>query len=199
METRIFLMRHGRVENPRGLLYGSLPGFPLSAAGKRGIRTLAEEMKDAVGAIRFLRSSPALRARETAEIASEVLGVENLAVDLRLAEWGMGTWEGKPLIEFQRRSGYYDRPLRTDGMEDLASLADRVIAAIEDARAACAGGSALLVSHREPLVAALLSLQNRPWEEIHDVDFPVASVWEIVYTDAKPVTIRKRFDHHADR
>ncbi|POX85133.1 histidine phosphatase family protein, partial [Mycobacterium kansasii] len=33
-ETRVHVVRHGEVHNPSGVLYGRLPGFHLSDAGR---------------------------------------------------------------------------------------------------------------------------------------------------------------------
>ncbi|TAL20130.1 histidine phosphatase family protein [Patescibacteria group bacterium] len=199
MNTTVYLLRHGRVENPSGVLYGTLPGFPLSEVGRRQINNLAEELKRSGVKILSVVSSPALRARETAEIVARAFGLPSVQIEERIGEWGMGRWVGGSVKEFKERSGYYGEPMRFDGLEPLRELAKRVQEAIDQYRQKFAGGSVLLVSHREPLVAALLSLQNRSWEEIHDTDFPVASVWEIVYTDAGEIaSIKKVFDHHAD-
>jgi len=43
----------------------------------------------------------------------------------------MGEWMGKPLKEFYEKSGYYSGEMKTDGMEPLYDLADRIINAIE--------------------------------------------------------------------
>ncbi len=34
-QTRVHVVRHGEVHNPDGVLYGRLPGFHLSEAGRR--------------------------------------------------------------------------------------------------------------------------------------------------------------------
>ena len=42
--TTIHVMRHGEVDNPRGLLYGRLPGFGLTPLGHDMARTVAEHL-----------------------------------------------------------------------------------------------------------------------------------------------------------
>ncbi|MFZ0242236.1 MAG: histidine phosphatase family protein [Desulfobacterales bacterium] len=63
-DTRLTLVRHGRVHNPEKIVYGRLPGFGLSRQGwvevEQAARTLSREALAAVYA------SPLLRARQTA-------------------------------------------------------------------------------------------------------------------------------------
>ncbi len=70
--------------------------------------------------------------------------------------------------------------MKTDGMEPLEDLADRVVGAITDAIKSCEG-DIIICSHREPMAAALVKLQNLPWPEIHNIDMPMASIWQLNY------------------
>ena len=47
MGTTIHLVRHGEVENPKGVIYGRLPGYHLSERGKRQAEQSADRLKDA--------------------------------------------------------------------------------------------------------------------------------------------------------
>src|ERR1700684_1368856 len=62
--TVVHLVRHGEVENPRGVLYGRIPGYHLSADG----RVMAKAAADFLAGrdVTVLRSSPLGRAPETA-------------------------------------------------------------------------------------------------------------------------------------
>jgi hypothetical protein len=44
MKTTILLIRHGEVENPRGIFYGGLPRFGLSVNGRRQAAAAAETL-----------------------------------------------------------------------------------------------------------------------------------------------------------
>ena len=63
--TRLTLVRHGHVHNPRKILYGRLPGFHLSPEGIRQARSVAHALKNRPLSAVF--SSPLLRARQTAD------------------------------------------------------------------------------------------------------------------------------------
>lgn len=63
--TRLTLVRHGHVHNPRKILYGRLPGFHLSPRGLREARSVAHALKSQP--LAAVISSPLLRARQTAK------------------------------------------------------------------------------------------------------------------------------------
>jgi broad specificity phosphatase PhoE len=66
--TTIYFVRHGSVENPDNIFYGTLPSFGLSAEGLRQARALQSFFSDKP--VNRIISSPLLRARQTArEIA----------------------------------------------------------------------------------------------------------------------------------
>jgi probable phosphoglycerate mutase len=97
--TTLLLVRHGETDwNADGLLQGHTDR-PLSDFGRRQARQLAEELEgepfDAIYA------SDLARARETAEIAGERLGLP-VAVDADLREKDWGTWEGLTAVERDR-------------------------------------------------------------------------------------------------
>ena len=63
--TTVHLVRHGEVENPRGILYGRIPGYHLSEEGRMMAKAAADFL--APRDVTVLRTSPLDRARETAE------------------------------------------------------------------------------------------------------------------------------------
>ncbi|MDF1497068.1 MAG: histidine phosphatase family protein [Patescibacteria group bacterium] len=176
---KVYLIRHGAVENPKEINYGTLPGWHLSEEGISQISELGTKIKDEGISPYIIVASPLERAQETATILSQALNVE-IKTDDRLLEWKMGEWMGKPLKDFYEKSGYYSEEMKTDGMEPLEDLADRVISAIADAIKLCKG-DIIICSHREPMAAALVKLQNPPWPEIHNIDMPTGSVWQLNY------------------
>ena len=88
---RLLLIRHGEsIANAEGRLQGHLD-IPLSDRGRRQAERLAERL--AVLSVKALYTSPLLRAKGTAEIMSERLG---LAIEQRAAlmERNVGELEG---------------------------------------------------------------------------------------------------------
>jgi probable phosphoglycerate mutase len=94
-----YLMRHAETEwNVENRLCGQFD-IPLSEAGRRQAKRLAGRLKSI--AFEGLYSSPLRRAMETANLISEVIGLEAI-VDERLIELGYGKWEGKTLAEVEK-------------------------------------------------------------------------------------------------
>jgi 2,3-bisphosphoglycerate-dependent phosphoglycerate mutase len=97
--TTLLLVRHGETDwNADGRLQGHTDR-PLSDFGRRQARQLAEEL--AAESLEAIYASDLARARETAEIVGERLGLPVvLEPDLREKDWG--TWEGLTAVERDR-------------------------------------------------------------------------------------------------
>ena len=94
--TTLLLVRHGETDwNADGRLQGQTDR-PLSDFGRRQARKLAGELADEE--LEAIYASDLVRARETAQIAGERLGLRVvLDPDLREKDWG--TWEGLTAVE----------------------------------------------------------------------------------------------------
>jgi broad specificity phosphatase PhoE len=161
--TVVHLVRHGEVDNPTGVLYGRLPGFVLSEAG----RHMAVLARDALKGrdVTIVRSSPLERAVETAAPIAAEFGVTPTTDD-RLIE-SANFFEGKT---FGVGDGSLRNPLvwrvlwnpfRPSWGEPYAEVAARVLAAIVDARDAAAGHEAVLVSHQLPIEIVRRNLEGQ--------------------------------------
>src|SRR6266508_81937 len=97
----LFLVRHGRVHNPRELAYGHLPRFRLDAEGRsQASRASAWLARAGVGA---LVSSPLLRARQTTGIIRGQAGPIPLHLDRRLRESELARfWQRLAWVEIAR-------------------------------------------------------------------------------------------------
>ena len=70
----VHLVRHGEVHNPDRILYGRLPGFHLSEAGRLMAKAAADYLADRD--VTVLKSSPLQRAVETAEPIAAEFGLQ---------------------------------------------------------------------------------------------------------------------------
>lgn len=97
--TTLLLVRHGETDwNAEGRLQGQTDR-PLNDYGRGQARRLAEELEGE--ALDAIYSSDLARARETAEIVGETLGLPvEIDRDLREKDWG--TWEGLTSVERDR-------------------------------------------------------------------------------------------------
>ena len=72
--TVVHLLRHGEVSNPRGVLYGRLPGYHLSEEGRLMAKAATAFL--AGRDVTVLRSSPLERALETAAPVAAQFGLD---------------------------------------------------------------------------------------------------------------------------
>lgn len=166
--TTIHLVRHGKVENPKGVIYGRLPGYHLSELGKQQAQAAAAHLKDA--AIGALWSSPMERAQETAAIINEPHGLEmitdeRLTETLNSFEGVRRTWRGillgHPLKWWRLRN-----PMRPSWGETFAQVKERTLEVVWQAAEAAGGNDVVIVSHQTPVLVARLALAKRrvpPW------------------------------------
>jgi len=149
--TRLFLIRHGRsVWNATGRIQGCADP-PLDGVGREQARQLAERLRQ--GTLVALYTSPLQRARETADIIGQVLGVE-VVPDERLKEYDVGditglTWEQitEQYPDVTRRWAEASESLEIPGEEGNGPFRERVVTAFDEIVARHEEGPAGVVAH----------------------------------------------------
>jgi 2,3-bisphosphoglycerate-dependent phosphoglycerate mutase len=133
--TTLLLVRHGETDwNAVGRLQGHTDR-PLSDFGRRQAQQLAEELEDEE--LEAIYSSDLARARETAELVHERLGLPVvLDPDLREKDWG--TWEGLTAVERDR--------VEFVG-ESTQQHQERILGALRRIAERHPGGRVLVVTH----------------------------------------------------
>jgi broad specificity phosphatase PhoE len=183
--TVVHLMRHGEVHNPEGVLYGRLDGFHLSDLGHEMARTVADHLAD--HDVTHVVASSLLRAQETATPIAEAHGLP-ITTDDRVIE-AANAFEGhlvggmRPL-DFAHPSHWRKlvNPLRPSWGEAYAEVADRMAAAIADARSAARGHEAVIVSHQLPIWTARNALMGkRLWHDPRKRECRLASLTTLTY------------------
>ena len=167
MGVTVHLVRHGEVENPKGVIYGRLPGYHLSERGKRQAAAAARHLQDAD--VATIWASPLERAQETAGAIAEPHGLE-IVTDDRLIESG-NTFEGVGrtvwhLVSNPAHWWRFRNPLKPSWGESFAEIRARMIEAITEAAAGAEGREIVVVSHQTPVLVARLALARRrvpPW------------------------------------
>ncbi|MGH3303319.1 MAG: histidine phosphatase family protein [Streptosporangiaceae bacterium] len=159
----VHLVRHGEVANPDRILYGRLPGFHLSEAGRLMAKSAADFL--AGHDVTVLRSSPLERALESAEPIAAEFGLP-VVVDDRLIEAanqfeGLRFGVGDGALRQPRYWRYLCNPFRPSWGEPYAEVATRMLAAVRDVAAAARGHEAVCVSHQLPIWVTRCSLMGR--------------------------------------
>lgn len=152
-------MRHGEVHNPRRVLYGRLPGFGLSADGRRMARQAAEYVHSLERPLGALVASPLQRTRESAQPFEELFGIE-AAIDERVIE-PTNVFEGRRMKRALVNPWNW-RHLRQPALpswgEPYEFIVTRMRAAMDDAWDAAASGDVVIVSHQLPIWMTHLSV-----------------------------------------
>ncbi|CAN5248233.1 histidine phosphatase family protein [soil metagenome] len=167
-DTVVHLLRHGEVHNPDGVLYGRRDGFHLSELGVK----MAEQVADTIKTrdITHLRSSPLERARETIAPLAAARGLE-VVTDERVIE-STNKFEGEQFgpganaLKKPSNWRYLWNPFKPSWGEPYTEVADRMMAAVHDAREAAAGHEAVIVSHQLPIWTTRLYAEKRSY--LHD-------------------------------
>ncbi len=190
--TIVHLVRHGEVDNPRGVLYGRMPDFHLSELGRR----MAVCVADFLGGndITHLVSSPLERAQETIEPLAEALHQE-VTLDERVIEAANdfeGLTVGKDPKQLLRPRMWPKlvNPLQPSWGEPYTEIAQRMRAAVTDARIAAAGHEAVIVSHQLPVWTARQSYEGRRlWHDPRKRECSLASVTSLNFVGDELVSL----------
>ncbi|HVV31341.1 MAG TPA: histidine phosphatase family protein [Mycobacteriales bacterium] len=182
--TIVHLLRHGEVHNPDGILYGRLPGFRLSAAGEQMAAVVATWFTghDVTG----LYTSPLERARQTVAPLEALFGLD-ATVEPRVIESendfeGTRFSVGDGALRDPKNWWRLRNPLRPSWGEPYAAIAERVLAAVYDARREQAGHEAIIVSHQLPVVCARRRAEgHRLWHRPDRRQCALASVTSFVF------------------
>ncbi|NAZ75366.1 histidine phosphatase family protein [Kineococcus sp. T13] len=150
--TRTALVRHGETDwNRDGRLQGR-SDVPLNDTGRAQARALAEAIAD--DGWTLVVPSPLSRARETAQLLAERLGIPLLPADDDLVERDFGEAEGMDREEIAQRYPAGERP-GTEAWEDLVARAG---GAVRRLRASHPDEHLLIVCHGTFIRAAVEGL-----------------------------------------
>ncbi len=183
--TVVHLLRHGEVENPKGVIYGRIPGFGLSEDGRMMAKAAADYLaeRDVVA----IFTSPLERAKETAEPLAERFSLEPI-VDERLIEpWnhfeGLVFGVGDGSLKRFEHWWYLRNPFTPSWGERYRLVAQRMLAAMSDARDAARGHEVVCVSHQLPIWVTRRSVEGkRLWHHPSNRECALASVTSFTFT-----------------
>jgi broad specificity phosphatase PhoE len=191
--TVVHLLRHGEVHNPTGILYGRLPGFHLSSAGRDQAEIVAKALADID--VTAVLASPLQRAQETAAPLAAVHGVEVRTDDglleaenrfegetVSIGSGALGSPRHWPLL--------YD-PFTPSWGEPYLRIAHRMLAAVHRARTLAEGHEAVCVSHQLPIwTLRRFVTGQRLWHDPRRRQCALASVTSLIFTGTEITQLR---------
>ncbi len=161
--ARLHLVRHGEVHNPSRVLYGRLPGYGLSADGRRMARQAAEYLHSLERPVSALVCSPLQRTQESAEPFTEIFGIEPV-IDDRVIE-PTNVFEGKRMARALVNPWNW-RHLRKPALpswgEPYADVVGRMNKAMTEVWEGADSGDVVIVSHQLPIWITHLAVAGLP-------------------------------------
>ena len=167
-------MRHGQAEsNVNRILAGRHMETHLTEYGRQQVMDSAKQLIKNI-AIEKVYTSPVIRTVETAQIVCQILGTE-YAIDERLYETEMGRLVGMNYEEITTKYGDvltrfysdYDPVLESFGVEAFASVKHRIMSLLDDLLYKHEDSNVLMVTHLDPIKAALATLLDLNQESLH--------------------------------
>jgi len=190
--TLVLLVRHGETPTTGKLLPGRARGLHLSDAGRAQAEAVAERLA-VLPTVDAIYSSPLERTRETAKPIAAVRQLP-ISVDRGLLEADIGEWTGLELKAVAKTPEWatvhsYPSGFRFPGGESFPEMQQRMVGAVDRLRAAHPGGVIVLVSHADPIKAAVAHALGTHLDLFQRIVISPCSVTTISYGDTGPTVL----------
>lgn len=201
---RLLMLRHGQTIWNAQRRYQGQSDVPLDETGLRQVQTLARHF--ASQHVDAIYSSDLQRAMQTAQPVAAALG-KPVVADSRLREVAFGAWEGLTYLDIQKRwpdeyAAWQHDPVThiPPGGENLAQVAQRVGAVVDEIRQKNEGQTVLLVAHGGALRAIICHALELPSHAFWRLSLSSGSLSELkLYSDTAVLTLFNDahvVDHH---
>ena len=178
MLTTIVLVRHGETDWNRDHRFQGHADIPLNATGQEQVRELADRLAGESFSVAY--TSPLRRARESAGLLAERLGIEVRSSDA-LKEVDVGTWSGLTTKEVEARfpEGFARwvewRCAGWSEGETYEELGRRVVDGLLEIAEEHDGEQVLAVTHGGPIRTAAAAALRLALDEVRDRVGPVGN------------------------
>jgi len=176
--TVLLLVRHAVTAHTGTVLTGRAPGISLSDEGRAQAEAVAARLANLP--IAALYTSPIDRTAETAAAIENVTGLPAQHLD-GVMEADFGDWTGETLLDLAQTDLWkvvQRAPSRVQfpGGESLAEMQARVVGALEGIVAAHPGEVVVVVSHADPIKAAIAAYTGMHLDHFQRILVSPASV-----------------------
>lgn len=190
--THILLIRHATTDWVGRWLAGRTPGISLNDQGRGQAQTLAKRL--AKTPLAAVYSSPLERAQETAAAIAAPHGLP-VRIDERLGEMDCGDWTGRNIEELRQTEQWRQLHLqpgstRFPGGESMLEAQARMVAALDQLRAAHLATTIAIVSHADPIKAAVAYYVGLPLDLCQRLAISTASITELSFSPYGPRLLR---------
>jgi probable phosphomutase (TIGR03848 family) len=186
--ARLLLIRHAVTDETGKVLSGRLPGRPLNPLGVEMANQLAERLS--MVKLAAVYASPLERTMETAAPLAANKGRQVVA-EPGLIETDYGSWSGRNLRSLYRLRLWQvvvssPSRIRFPGGESLLEMQQRMVATIEDLARRHRKQTIALVSHADPIKAAVSHYLGQPLDLFNRLDISPASVTILNLSTGRP-------------
>ncbi len=191
--TTVLLVRHGRTASTGKILPGRAPGLHLSATGQREASVAAERIAALSKSPAALYVSPLERTRETARPIAAALGLRP-RLTKGLLECDFGDWTGRTLSSLRRLPEWravQNSPstFRFPNGESFTEMQLRMWTTLEKIVLAHPNEMVVVVSHADPIKAAVTYAQGVPLDLFQRTVISTCSVSALAFTGSTPIVL----------
>lgn len=159
--TTIYLIRHGEVNNPKGIIYGRSVDVSLSEAGVDQVKDCAQRLREKGVEPSAIYTSPMRRAVQTARELARVFDQVTIVEEEDLQETGSQGLESKTLDWVETIGGDLYSYLGDDySIEGPEVIVQRMLRAISKFIRKHEGKTIFVVSHGDPIAFTMWRLLN---------------------------------------
>jgi len=190
--TTVLLVRHGVTGTTGKVLPGRAPGLHLAAKGVTQER-VAERLAELATAPSALYVSPLERTRETAAPIAAALSLRARS-ERGLLECDFGDWTGKTLASLRKKPEWRavqhaPSTFRFPSGESFTEMQVRIWTTLERLAAAHPGETIVVVSHADPIKAAVTYAQGVPLDLFQRTVISTCSISAVVLTGSTPIVL----------
>lgn len=195
-ETRLYMIRHGKLVNSYSYVFNGQADIPLSPEGEKETMIWKNVMAKVDSGISLVVSSDLSRTFSPASQYGKML---NCPVEpyLPLREIDAGRWEGKPLnniletdADYFNKRMKYPAKIPFPGGESLYDLKRRVIKCVDNIINKNKGKRILLVGHSGVIRVIILHYLNLPLTHFFKLEVDFASLSILRFFDDGNTTLK---------
>lgn len=190
--TVALFVRHGLTATTGKVLPGRARGLHLADRGREQAEAVGERLAS-LKKVDAIYASPLERTRETAAAIGKRLGLK-VGIEKGLVECDFGEWTGAELKTLGRLPEWrtvqrYPSGFRFPGGESFREMHTRVTDTVARLRARHPGQAIVLVSHADPIKAAVADATGTPLDLFQRIVISPCSVSAVAYSDGGPMVL----------
>jgi len=188
----VLFVRHGRTPTTGATLPGRAPGLHLADKGRHEAKAVAERISR-LTSVAAVYTSPLERARETAVPIATARKLP-VRVEPGLNECDFGQWTGGELKQLRKTPEWrivqrFPSGFRFPGGESFSEMQTRITSALGRLLASHPGETIVVVSHADPIKAAVAHALGIPLDLFQRIVISPGSVTAIAYRPDGPVVL----------